>query len=205
MTTAARPPDRSGDLAGDVMPCSPNPTSCDGCCSAQITQVCACHGRRRHAQSAAPNGANGAELSGVACSSLLACVAAGGYDSLNNQGLTLAEGWNGKTWTIKATPNPSGATGSNLTGVSCRAANACMAVGGSGGNGLFAEAWNGTAWTIKAVPSPQGATFTFLNGVSCGAKAACVAVGDEFNSSQAEVPVAEAWNGTAWTIKPVPF
>ena len=151
------------------------------------------------------DGANGAQLSGVACSSPLGCVAAGGYDSLNNQGLTLAEGWNGKTWTIKATPNPSGATGSNLTGVSCRAANACMAVGGSGGNGLFAEAWNGTAWTIKAVPSPQGATFTFLNGVSCGAKNACVAVGYDFNSSQAEVPVAEAWNGTAWTIKPVPF
>jgi hypothetical protein len=65
--------------------------------------------------------------------------------------------------------------------------------------------WNGTAWTIKAVPGPQGATFTSLNSVSCGAKSACAAVGDEFNSSQTEVPVAEAWNGTAWTIKPVPF
>ena len=158
---------------------------------------------------AAPNpkdGVNGAGLSGVACSSLLACTAVGGYDSLNNQGdLTLAEAWNGKTWAIKASPNPKGTSGSNLSGVSCRAANACMAVGGSGGNELFSEVWNGTAWTIKAVPVPQGATFTSLNSVSCGAKDACVAVGDEFNSSQAEVPVAEAWNGTAWTIKPVPF
>ena len=158
---------------------------------------------------AAPNpkdGVNGADLSGVACSSPLACTAVGGYDSLNNQGdLTLAQAWNGKTWTIKTTPNPQGATGSNLSGVSCRAANACMAVGGSGANGLLSEVWNGTAWTIKAVPGPQGATFTSLNSVSCGAKNACATVGYEVNSSQAEVPVAEAWNGTAWTIKPVPF
>jgi hypothetical protein len=149
-------------------------------------------------------GANGAELLGVACSSLLACTAVGSYDSPSNQGLPLAEGWNGKIWTIKATPNPSAAASSSLSAVSCQAANACMAIG-SGGNGLFAESWNGTSWTVKAVPSPQGATFTSLSGVSCGAKDACVAVGEEFDSAQAEVPVAEAWNGTAWTIKPVPF
>lgn len=156
----------------------------------------------------APNhkdGVNGDRLSGVACSSLLACIAVGGYDSLKNQQLTLAEAWHGKTWTIKATLNPKGATGGNLTGVSCRAANVCMAVGGSGSNGIFAEVWNGRAWAIKAVPHPKGATFTFLNGVSCGAKDACVAVGDDFNSSQDEVPVAEAWHGKAWTIKHVPI
>ena len=79
-----------------------------------------------------------------------------------------------------------------------------MAVGGSGGNGIFAEMWNGTAWKIKAVVGPPGATFTSLDGVSCGAKDACVAVGEEFNDSGAEVPVAEVWNGKAWTIKHVP-
>ncbi len=158
---------------------------------------------------ATPNpkdGVNGAELPGVACSSSLACVAVGGYDSTNNQGnLTLAEAWNGKTWAIKATPNPQGAAGNSLLAVSCTAANGCMAVGDSGANGIFSELWNGTAWTIKAVPHPQAATFVFMNGVSCGAANSCVAVGDYFNSSQAELPVAEAWNGTAWTIKPVPF
>ncbi len=151
---------------------------------------------------ATPNpkdGVNGDGISGVACSSRRACVAVGGY------GRTLAEAWNGHTWTIKATPNAKGATGSDLSGVSCRAASACMASGGSGGNGIFAEVWNGKKWTIKAVPHPKGATFTFLNSVSCGAKEACVAVGDEFNSSQAESPVAEAWNGKTWTIKTVPF
>ncbi len=157
---------------------------------------------------ATPNpkdGVNGDSISGVACNPLRACIAVGGYQVNNSTSRTLAEAWNGKKWTIRTTPNPKGATGSDLSGVSCRAANACMAVGGSGGNRIFAEAWNGRKWTIKAVPHPKGATFTFLNSVSCGAKDACVAVGDEFNSSEAERPVAEAWNGKTWKIKTVPF
>jgi hypothetical protein len=30
------------------------------------------------------------------------------------------------------------------------------------------------------------------------------AVGDGFNSSETEIPVAEAWNGKTWSIKAVP-
>jgi hypothetical protein len=156
---------------------------------------------------ATPNpkdGVNGDGFSGVACSSPDACMAVGGYNnSSNSRNLTLAEAWNGKTWTIKASPNPKGATGSNLFGVSCDA-SACMAIGDSGENKTLSEAWNGKTWTIKASPNPKGATFSFLKGVSCGAKRACVAVGYEFNSSQAERPVAEVWNGETWTIKAVP-
>ena len=154
---------------------------------------------------ATPNpkvGANGAGLSGVACSSPRACLAVGGYDSPSNRGLTLAEAWNGRTWTIKATRNPQGTTGGDLSGVSCSAANACMAIGG---NGTFAEVWNGKAWAIKNIPRPHGATFAFLNSVSCRAKDACAAVGSESDSAQAERPVAEAWNGKTWTTRTVPF
>jgi len=105
---------------------------------------------------ATPNpedGANGDGIPGVACSSPGACVAVGGYGTPDNQrGLTLAEAWNGRTWAIRATPDPKGAAGGDLSSVSCSAASTCMAVGSSGGTGLFAEAWNGRAWTIKAVP-----------------------------------------------------
>jgi hypothetical protein len=121
----------------------------------------------------------------------------------SQQSLTLAEAWNGRTWAIRATPDPK--AGGELSSVSCRAASHCMAVGGSGENGFFAEEWNGKAWTIRTVPHPRGAVFASMNSVSCAADDACVAVGDESSSSNAEMPVAEAWNGKAWTIKTVPL
>jgi hypothetical protein len=156
---------------------------------------------------ATPNpkdGVNGDGLNGVACTSRLACLAVGSYQAKGSTARTLAESWNGKTWTIK-TPHPKGAPGSSLTGVSCRAVNRCMAAGGSGANAIFAEAWNGRAWTLKTLTPPKDASFTSLNGVSCGANASCVAVGDEFDSSSTESPVVEVWNGTTWTLKPVPL
>jgi hypothetical protein len=46
-----------------------------------------------------------------------------------NTRFTLAEGWNGSTWAVQATPNPSGSATSNLNGVSCTSASACIAAG----------------------------------------------------------------------------
>jgi hypothetical protein len=43
--------------------------------------------------------------------------------------VTLAEHWDGATWAIEPTPNPTGAVGSYLTGVSCTASTTCTAVG----------------------------------------------------------------------------
>jgi hypothetical protein len=49
---------------------------------------------------------------------------------------TLAEMWNGQTWTIEPTPNPPGASNSYLTGVSCLGGNFCEAVGYSATGGV---------------------------------------------------------------------
>jgi hypothetical protein len=55
------------------------------------------------------------------------------------------------TWAIQATPNPSGATGTTLAGVSCASATRCVAVGSytnGGGHSqtalALAEYWNGS-------------------------------------------------------------
>jgi hypothetical protein len=44
---------------------------------------------------------------------------------------TLAETWNGATWTIQSTPDPTGAGGDAPAGVSCTNSTACTAVGNS--------------------------------------------------------------------------
>ncbi len=126
---------------------------------------------------AAPAG----QLFGASCSGASACTAVGTYVKPSGRGVTLAERWNGKKWSIQPTPNPSGAAVSALSGVSCTTASACIAVGvsttGSGVRVTLAERWNGTTWRIQRTPNPAGARGSFLNGVSCASPSACTAVG----------------------------
>jgi hypothetical protein len=43
--------------------------------------------------------------------------------------MTLAEQWNGTSWSMLATPNPPGSIASYLSGVSCPTSQTCTAVG----------------------------------------------------------------------------
>jgi hypothetical protein len=76
-----------------------------------------------------PSGTDESELTGVSCPSATACIAAGDYYNRSGTQVTLAERWNGTTWTLQPTPNPSGAKVSLLTEVSCSSVVACTAVG----------------------------------------------------------------------------
>lgn len=79
-----------------------------------------------------PTASQGSGLGTVSCTSANSCTAVGGYSSSNvtnfGVGLTLAEVWDGTTWSLRSTPNPSPA-GDGLIGVSCGASQICMAVG----------------------------------------------------------------------------
>jgi hypothetical protein len=127
---------------------------------------------------------------------------------------TLAERWTGTQWTIQPTPNPADEYETLLDGVSCTSSTACTAVGISGNPSIdetptsLAERWNGTKWTIQPTPNrstPAGGTE--LNGVSCTGPTACTAVGyvgdSRYNID--DVPLAERWNGTKWTIQQTPI
>jgi hypothetical protein len=136
------------------------------------------------------------------CTGATSCTAVGTYVKASGVGVTLAQRWNGSTWHIQPTPNPRGAAVSSLSGVSCTAPSACMAVGASvnraGAFQPLAERWNGTRWAIQPTPNPsQGGGF--LNGVMCTSPSACTAVG----TSNAGT-LAERWDGTAWRIQPTP-
>jgi hypothetical protein len=90
-------------------------------------------------------------------------------------------------WAIQRTPNPVGASGSRLSGVSCTSVRVCAAVGYSGAETL-AEVWNGTVWRIEPTLS-TGATNGQLNGVSCVSVSACTAAG--YDISQTTVTLVE--------------
>jgi len=144
-------------------------------------------------------GATSSALAGVACETATSCVAVGSYVNSSGVEVTLAEAWNGTSWSIQPTPNPAGATTSALSGVGCSTIIACTAVGyyvnGSGVDLTLKERWNGADWTIQPSANPAGGGV--FSGVSCTA-ISCIGVG---NGSQ-NAPLAEGWNGSTWVIQP---
>ena len=158
-----------------------------------------------------PPTAESSQLHSVSCRSATACTAVGWYEQIVGSALrafSLAETWNGKTWSIQPTPNVGGGASTYLTGVSCTSATACTAAGHSakGNNGIsrpLAEAWNGKTWSIQATPNPAGAISSSLARVSCASATMCIAVGGSNNASNGR-PLAEAWNGKTWSIQATP-
>jgi hypothetical protein len=137
-------------------------------------------------------------LISVSCASATSCMSVGFDTDSSGNSATLAESWNGSTWKVLTTPNPTGSTTAQLNTVSCTSATACMATGSDNGS-TFAEQWNGTKWTMLTTPTPSGGRDAFLGGVSCTAASACTAVGSYVTSADKQVPLAERWNGTSWT------
>ena len=155
-------------------------------------------------QTPIPTGAFSAHLNGVSCVSARACVAVGYYlDERSYAGLMLAERWDGTKWSIKQTPNPVGATQSELNGVSCSSATACTAVGDYD-HGTLAERWDGTKWSTQQTPNPTGASASVLSGVSCSSATACTAVGEFQRNGVTTWMLAERWDGTRWSIQQIP-
>jgi hypothetical protein len=146
------------------------------------------------------------QLTAVACQS--DCVAVGTAVDHAGQAVTLAEVSSATGWTTVATPNPNGAPGAGLLGVSCPAAGWCIAVGSRARSTSrlrpLAEIFRNGRWSIAATPVPPSATFTELDGVSCTSTTACTAVGSYLSSSNLIETLAERWDGAAWTIQPTP-
>jgi hypothetical protein len=156
-----------------------------------------------------PAGTNDAVLSAVACTSDSACMSVGNYAGSAGS-LTLAERWNGTSWSIVPTPNRVNTKNGILNGVSCAGPSSCTAVGytftARSVQRALVEAWNGTKWVIQPTPLPAGAVSVGLDAVSCTAPDSCMAVGGYAVSGvfAQQQPLAESWNGSTWAIVPTP-
>ena len=158
---------------------------------------------------ARPAGATSAGLTGVSCTSAVACTAVGWDYGPSGTG-TLAERWNGRTWTIQPTPSP-GNEGIPFAAVSCGSATSCTVVGyydfndpGTGSSTL-AEHWDGHSWRTQSVP-PAGDPGADLTSVSCR-PVACTATGYYLGQSDegpGSAPLALRWNGATWAVQSTP-
>lgn len=127
-------------------------------------------------------------LNGVSCSAASACTAVGEYQHALRHGKeALVERWNGTSWQIQESPNPTGKEAEEkaqwkLSEVSCPSATSCVAIGSynnspSHPGPLLGERWNGTSWELEFPTNRSGVEYSGLEGVSCSAASVCTAVG----------------------------
>jgi hypothetical protein len=102
---------------------------------------------------------------------------------------TLAEHFDGTSWSVIPTPNPT--SNDEFTGVAGAASNDVWAIAsGTTTNPSFIEHWNGSSWSV--VPSP---TVQNLTGVTAPASNNVWAVGAGSGGA-----LVEHWDGTSWSI-----
>jgi len=148
-----------------------------------------------------------ATLQAVSCATTTACVAAGNYYDSNGNSQIFAESWDGVRWSLTSLASPAGSVSAQLNAVSCPLANVCTAIGDYSTTGFdelpLDEAWNGNSFSVQAMPAPSGSLTAILTSVSCSAATACIAVGVNTDRSSTG-PLAEMWDGNAWTIQSTP-
>lgn len=148
----------------------------------------------------------GSSLAAVSCPSPATCTAVGTIDHGTGT-LTLAARWQGSRLRTEATPNPLLSALVTLTSVSCPTTSVCTAVGYLHN---AATHWQPVAireaqgrWSPESPPTPPGAINSELDAVSCPTTTACTAVGTA-QLDNSNVPLAEVWDGTAWTMTSLP-
>lgn len=153
----------------------------------------------------------GGALSAVSCPTAGVCVAVGERFSRRSVfPLPLLESGRGTSWRIDQTASLSG----QLTAVACASAGSCLAVGTAfapaGSQTLYPLSLRlrGSRWERVATPQPNvvsagGGRTAELDAISCWSADGCVAVG-AYMAGAFDRPLAERWNGSAWTIETPP-
>jgi hypothetical protein len=198
-------PNPTGSPAGALSGVAcPNPTNCFAVGSSGAKTLAMRWNGKTWAIQTTPNptGLPDAALSGVACASPASCFAVGAtHDAKGTTGATLVEHWNGKTWAIQTTPNPTGLPDAALTGVACPNPTTCFAVGSASdasSSTTLVEHWNGNAWALQTTPDLAPLPVAFF-GVACSSITNCFAVG-----SAVVATLVEHWNGKTWALQASP-
>jgi hypothetical protein len=160
-------------------------------------------------------------LESVRCTSARSCLAVGTHNLPGRPSVVLNEvlRWNGRTWSLVATPDPGGVAAagdfSQLLGLTCASARDCWAAGTYGGqipavtflNEILH--WNGRKWSQVIAPNPVGGSGSIqvLYAAACSSATSCWAVGwDTPRDPNSGFALNQAihWNGRRWTLVPAP-
>lgn len=119
---------------------------------------------------------------------------------------TMAEHWDGKSWSIVPTPNPSALQ--SLYGVAAAASNDVWAVGAQSADyyaQTLIEHWNGQAWSVVSSPNVSSTGHSFLKAVATTSNNDAWAIGySQAGFRSPSQGLIEHWDGTSWSIIPSP-
>jgi len=155
---------------------------------------------------------SGYEVDGFAARSAVDVWAVGLRPGGHCQYQTLTQHWDGSTWTVVPSPSNT-AVNSVLDGVTVAGTNQAWAVGTVGcpadQSRTLTEHWTGSRWSIVVSPNGgvTGNRFSTLQAVTAISPSDVWAVGAQAgvrNGAPVTVPLIERWNGTNWSITPVP-
>jgi len=110
--------------------------------------------------------------------------------------------WDGTRWTRQPSPND-GQPFYSLTGAAAVSSSDAWAVG-SGNSGAVILHWDGTRWTHQAVPELGPGIYPSLLGVAATSSSDAWAVGWYGGFGEPVRGVIFHWDGSTWTIQPVP-
>ena len=119
---------------------------------------------------------------------------------------TLTEHWNGTSWSIVSSPNPS-TTANDLYGVGGSSSSDVWAVGyyssGQYTTHSLIEHWNGTAWSVVPDSDPPGSGGGLLSVAAVAANDVW-AVGRFAATNGIIQSLVEHWDGSVWSVAASP-
>jgi hypothetical protein len=139
------------------------------------------------------------------CYTAADCWAVGATDEVSLDSQSLAEHWNGISWTIIAAPHPT--SDDVWNDIACTNATTCWAVGCAASpatssscfGSTLVERWNGSSWRVVTTPNPLPTDE--LTGVACPTSTDCWAVGGlSFGTEN----LLEHYDGTSWSVDTSP-
>jgi hypothetical protein len=135
-------------------------------------------------------------LSGVSAISATDAWAAGAYYKFGQE-RTLTEHWDGTSWTVIPSANPSAHKNYRLQSVAAVSSSDVWAVGAGSQSGPLIEHWNGQSWAIAA-------STRMVGGLAAVAAISTTDVWAVGYSSGVPQTLIEHWNGAIWSIVPSP-
>jgi hypothetical protein len=150
-------------------------------------------------------------LRSIACPAAEPCIGVGLTGSKYTVRVPMTARSAAGSWSVEALPGTSPAGDSMLAAVSCPSTTRCVAVGRqevpaaylgarSAGDRPVTELWDGSTWARTRGVVPPAAADAELRGVDC-IRTTCMAVGSYARRLGDDRPLAEAWDGTGWTLR----
>jgi hypothetical protein len=130
----------------------------------------------------------------------------GDQEGKNGKFETLAEHWDGSSWSVVPTPDP-GSAGNHLYAVDAVSSNNVWAAGmelnGDSPDQGLVEHWNGQQWSVVPTPASASAGLVMLDGITANASQVWVA-GEADGPEGGGQPFVEGYQNGSWTIPQLP-